>query len=154
MKRSLLILSITLGLVFILNMKTSTNVTTKVSKKIVGANRAFEVSSVSFQKKDDISMAVKNSDDRSNEQISRFEQDRADEMAMLQLEHMRSIPGAQELVDEVTYELERDPDLINFDNLQSNEMIELDENFYEKLIPNPEFRKKWLQLMAFISNQN
>ena len=56
----------------------------------------------------------------------------------------------KELIEEIVFELERNPDLIDF-SFADKGLIELDDKVYEKMIPDPNFRQKWLALMKIIN---
>lgn len=85
---------------------------------------------------------------------AQYEEDFVDQ-ALAGIEDLKQLPGARELVEEIILELQDNPRLINFEHMQvQDDGVELNDEFMQKMIPNPEFRHKWMKLMSIISENS
>lgn len=72
------------------------------------------------------------------------------QMAMQRFLAIQDIPGAKTLVQDIKMELEDNPNAFNLSDITEGEDHILREDYLERMIPNPELREKWTELMRLI----
>ena len=73
--------------------------------------------------------------------------------ALLWIDHVRKIPGAAELLDEILSSLKVKGDsVVSLENIprDATGSFALNDDLYKSMISDPVIRKKWLQLMGLI----
>lgn len=81
-----------------------------------------------------------------SEPLPREDEDRFIEDGLKKIAWMKSLPGAEELVEDIILALEDNPEAFQMEALNG----ELNEDYLEKMIPSPELRAKWEKLMALV----
>lgn len=122
----------------------------KIEKKNLKANKS---ESLDMKVRENFKRRDKSVTSSLPDELALEDEDIFVEKALNNLEKIKLIPGARELVEEIVYDLERNSNLITYDNFEDVEMIDVDDHFLEKMIPNQEFREKFQKLMDLMAKE-
>lgn len=140
----------------------------KVSKRQISSQSAKEFSSLEFRGKTPVESSQSKENSKSDQQerkVPEFKEEGSAEQeeivessdegeiapeGLAWFAELKNLPGAYDLVFEIESALRDNPKAINFEFLDGVEISDLDDEFLERMIPDPELRGKWNELMDLI----